>query len=259
MKIKAVVNRTDSRQESYIKYLERTFPEIMNEENPDMYYVIGGDGAMLHAHTKYGKFGKPFLGKGFGTINFVMNNFENDFEVIDGLLNDSIKPTVIKTEKIKVVVKKANGEKIVKEAINDIVIGNGIMDWHNFLISSERGSFNNLNFRGMGLCVATPLGSTAFNLNNGGKVLPPDSDIWSITGVVSDRKIDEIMIPQEIVITIKSERHIPVLYVDGTATSIPLEKDDKVKLKKCKDKFNLAFIDPKIFFGKRTKLIQSKR
>lgn len=259
MKIKAVVNRTDPRQEMYISYLERTFPEIMTEENPDMYYVIGGDGAMLHAHTKYGKTGKPFLGKGFGTLNFIMNNFENDFEVISGLLNDTINPTIIQTEKIKVVVKKVNGEKIVKEAINDIVIGNEIMDWHHFVINSERGSFDDLNFRGMGICVSTPLGSTAFNLNNGGKVLPPDSEMWSITGVVSDRIINEVMMPQKVMITIKSKRHSPIIYVDGTANAIPLEMDDKVKLKKCKHKFNLAFIDVKVFFGKRMKLIQSKR
>ena len=50
MKIKAVFNETDARQAKYIKFLKRTFPETIDEENPDMYYVIGGDGAMLHAH-----------------------------------------------------------------------------------------------------------------------------------------------------------------------------------------------------------------
>jgi len=259
MKIKAVFNRDDKRQQTYIKYLERTFPEIINEPNPDLFLVVGGDGAMLHAHKEYGHLGKPFLGKGFGTLNFIMNHFENDFEIIDGLLEGTMVPTIIKTEKIKVIVKKTNGKKIIKEAINDIVIGNDIMDYHHFQIDSERGSFERFNFSGLGICISTPLGSTAFNLNNGGKVLPPDAEMWSITSVVSDHNVNEVMMAQTVDIKIKSSRHSPTLYVDGTATAIPLEYGDKIKLKKFKHKFKLAFIEPKVFFKKRMKLIQKKR
>ena len=111
----------------------------------------------------------------------------------------------------------------------------------------------------MGLCISTPLGSTAFSLNNGGKVLPLDSDMWNISGIVCDHKINEIMMPQTIDITINSLRHKPIIYVDGVANAIPLEKGDKIKIKKCKEKFKLAFLDTREFFQKRTKLIQKKR
>jgi len=67
------------------------------------------------------------------------------------------------------------------------------------------------------------------------------------------------MMPQKIKIKIKSERETPIIYIDGTATAIPLDKGDKVELNKCKEKFKLAFLDPKIFFKKRMKLIQKKR
>jgi len=264
MKIKAVFNDTDERQHSYIKYLKRTFPETISEENPDMYYVIGGDGAMMHAHKKYGEENKPFFGKGFGTLNFVMNNYDNDFEVLDGLLTDEIKPNVISMEKLKVTIKhkypdRMGIETTEKEAINDIVIGNNIMDYHKFHINSEKGSFDNFTFKGAGICVATPLGSTAYNINNNGKVLPPESEMWSVTSIVGDHRVDEIMSPQKLSIIIESDRVEPFMYIDGIATTIPLCKGDEVVLEKTNNKLDIAFLDINEFYKKRMKLIQQKR
>lgn len=259
MRIKAIFNETDERQKSYIKYLHRTFPEIINEENPEMYFVIGGDGSMLHAHNNTIDKTIPYFGKGFGTLNFIMNNYENDFEVLDGMLEDRIVPDIIETSKIKIIIEKVNGENIEKVAINDIVIGNNIMDWHEFIINNETGSFNDFYLKGMGICLSTPLGSTAFNLNNRGKVLPLESNIWGMTGVVCDHNVNEIMTAQKMDITINSLRQEPIIYIDGVATAIPLEKGDKIFIEDEPQKFKLAFVDIKEFFNKRTKLIQKKR
>jgi len=99
MRIKAIFNEKDTRQASYIKYLNRTFPEIINEDNPEMYFVIGGDGAMLHAHTNTIDKTIPYFGKGFGTLNFIMNNYENDFEVLEAMLEDRIILILLKHQK----------------------------------------------------------------------------------------------------------------------------------------------------------------
>ena len=260
MRIKAVFNKNDVRQKLFIKFIKQTFPQMIDEKDPEMFFVVGGDGAMLHAHKKYGNTGLPFFGKGMGTANFIMNNFENNFEIITGLLNGTIKPTVIYTEKIGVAVKKKNSKKkIYKEAINDIVIGNGIMDYHSLTINSERGAFENFDYRGAGICVSSALGSTAYNINNKGNVLPIDLDAWSFTSIVGDRDVHDIMKPQKTTINIRSERQTPILFIDGTATAIPLSNGDKVTLSKTTNRFKLAFIDPKEFFAKRMKLIQQKR
>jgi len=260
MRIKAIFNKSDKRQKLFRKFIKQTFPQMITEKDPEMFFVVGGDGAILHAHKKYGKTGLPFFGKGMGTANFIMNNFENNFEIITGLLNDTIKPTVIQTEKIDIIIKqKDSKKKIFKSAINDIVIGNGIMDYHSLVINSERGAFDKFNYRGAGICVSTALGSTAYNVNNKGNVLPIDLDAWSFTSIVGDRDVHDIMKPQKITIKIESERQTPILFIDGTATAIPLSKGDKVTLEKTDEKFEIAFIDPKVFFAKRMKLIQQKR
>jgi len=260
MRIKALFNKNDNRQKTYIKFIKQTFPQLITEEDPEMFFVVGGDGAMHHAHKKYGHLGLPFFGRGLGTLNFIMHNFENDFEVITGLIDGSINPVIIETEKIALTIKKKSTKQIIKKtSINDIIIGNGIMDYHYLVINSERGSFENFHYKGAGISISTPLGSTAYNVNNRGRVLPLDSDMWSFTSIVGTHIVDEVMMPQKIKIKIKSERETPIIYIDGTATAIPLDKGDKVELNKCKEKFKLAFLDPKIFFKKRMKLIQKKR
>jgi len=260
MKIKAIINRDDVRQAEYISFLEEKFPQLLTEENPELFYVIGGDGAMHYAHKDHSNSTIPFFGKGFGTLNFIMNNFDNDTEIIQQLLNDELTLSIVEANKMKVSILNSDGKRLItKSAINDIVIGNGIMDYHQLEINSERGAFENLMFQGMGLCLSTPLGSTAFNINNHGKVLPLDSHMWSITSVVGDHRINEVMMPQTINIKIKSLRTKPNLYIDGTATTIPLETDDTVLIERTNDIFKIVFLDGKKFHNKRMKLIQKKR
>lgn len=259
MRIRAVFNKSDDRQRSYIRFLTRTFPEIITEENPDMYFVIGGDGSMLHAHNRFSEATIPFFGKGFGTLNFVMNNYENDFDVLDGLLTGAITPDIIRTLKLFVRVEKRNGEVIERLCINDIVIGNNIMDWHQFKINSAEGSFREMNLRGTGLCISTPLGSTAYNINNGGSALPLDASLISITGIACDYRVNEIMTPQDITIEIKSFRHTPFIYIDGVVNSIPLEVGDVIRIGRSERVFSLAFLNKEDFFSKRMELVQKKR
>jgi NAD kinase len=83
---------------------------------------------MLHAHKKASIKDIPFFGKGMGTANFIMNNFGNDLTVIEGLLNDTISPTVMKMPKIDVSIKSVNNKLYQFSAINDIIIGGDISD-----------------------------------------------------------------------------------------------------------------------------------
>jgi len=259
MKLKIIFNDNDERQDKFRRFVERVFPEIISEENPDAYLVVGGDGAMLHAHKHYGDQDKLFIGKSLGTYNFIMNRFNDDFEIIDGLLKDKINPTVIEIPKIKVAVNHID-EKIKEvDAINDIVIGDSVMDYHHFKVNSEMGTFKNFKFKGMGVCTSTPLGSTAFNLNNGGVVTPLDSNLWSITSICSNRRIDEIVKPQKIKFTILETRGDPICYVDGTAHKIYLREGSEVTLTESKNVLKLGFLDIKKFFKRRLKLIHEKR
>lgn len=261
MRIKALFNESDPRQESYIRFLKRAFPELISEDDPEMYYVIGGDGAMLHANKNAPNKSIPFFGKGFGTLNFIMNNFDSDYQIIESLLEYKIKPDIIQTQKINVEIIKphTNINKITISCINDVVIGGDIMDYNKFKISSEDKSFSDLIIDGAGLCVSTPLGSTAFNLNNKGAVLPMEGKVWSFTSIACTRNINEVIFPQDIVIEVLSERSNPFIYVDGRANQLELECGDTFVISPSKDQFSIAFLDITEFNQKRIKMIQKRR
>lgn len=257
MKIKAIINQHDPRQETYIRFLEKSFPELLNEAHPDMYFVLGGDGSMLYAH-KDNQLDIPFFGKNLGTLGFIMNTFSNDFRVIEGLLNDTIQPIIVKTPKIQVTIKRAE-ETIIKSAINDVIIGGNISDWNSFELSAKSGLYNKEVFNGLGLSISTPLGSTAFNSNNNGKVLPIGSNLWSLTGVVTDKTLNEVIEPQSIKIKVLSKRSDPIVYIDGTADKILVTNGDIIKIRPTKDRFKIAFLNEVDFYNKRSELMRTKR
>jgi len=83
--------------------------------------------------------------------------------------------------------------------------------------------------------------------------------MWSITSVVGDHRINEVMMEQEIRIRIDSTRQIPSVFIDGTANEIPLQFGSEVIIRKSAKTFKIAFLDEKAFHNKRIKLIQQKR
>ena len=90
MKIKYLLSK-DKRVVKFNKLIETNFPQLLNEENPDIYLVAGGDGAMLHAIHDTIDTGIPYIGKALGTFNFLMNRVEDDRKIIRQLLEDKLK------------------------------------------------------------------------------------------------------------------------------------------------------------------------
>ena len=76
MRIKYIGKHTPKSKKLY-KYIEENHPEYINEENPELIIVAGGDGSMLHAIQDYSYFNVPFFGIGMGTLDFIMNEVSN--------------------------------------------------------------------------------------------------------------------------------------------------------------------------------------
>ncbi|HLB51806.1 hypothetical protein A3F07_04705 [candidate division WWE3 bacterium RIFCSPHIGHO2_12_FULL_38_15] len=184
MKIK-YVQTLDPRGLHVNDFISRNYPHFINEPEPDLILVTGGDGAMLHAMQKYHHHNKPFLGHATGTINFSMNKINNLEEFVPKLETGKYKLYLLNLNAIKVWhVDRFGIRKEVGQAINDVVIGTHVMGYHHLSISSEDKSFSDLDFNGAGLCISTDFGSTGYNFNLGGPVLPLGSDLWSIKGVI---------------------------------------------------------------------------
>lgn len=262
MKVSIEREDDDPRQHAFAHMLRERLAGRLDDHYPDVVVVVGGDGAMLRAIRR--RLPAPdapwapcaFLGIGRGTVNFLMNPESLADRLTDldptSLARFSVHPILVS------VLREGEAETPIGWASNDAVFGSGVMDWHSFTLNSPDGAFEDYHFRGMGLCCATPIGSTAFNANNGGAVLPLDLPIWSLTGVVANRDLNEIFSGDEIAVTYSSRTNIH-LHLDGQDAG-SLGREGVVFFRRrpgCS--FDILFEDRSEFARKRIDLLKAKR
>lgn len=156
---------------------------ILTPKNPDIVISIGGDGMLLSAFHKYEKLMDRvrFVGIHTGHLGFYTDY--RDFEVenlVENLKLDTgarvsypILNVKVKLTDGRIVEMKALNEATIKRLsktmVADIIINN---------VPFER-------FRGDGISVSTPTGSTAYNKSLGGAVLHPTIEAMQIAEVAS--------------------------------------------------------------------------
>ncbi|HEL9623072.1 TPA: NAD kinase [Streptococcus suis] len=168
-------------KELWTKLKEANF--ILTPKNPDIVISIGGDGMLLSAFHKYEKLidRVRFVGIHTGHLGFYTDY--RDFEVdklIENLkldtgarvsypiLNVKVKMTdgcIVEARALN----EATVKRLSKTMVADIIINN---------VPFER-------FRGDGISVSTPTGSTAYNKSLGGAVLHPTIEALQIAEVAS--------------------------------------------------------------------------
>ncbi len=255
MKIKYAEN-DDQRSGDFNKLIKSRYPEFTEEENPDLILVSGGDGALLHAIQNYSHYQVPFLGRSAGTLNFLMNKFEDDSQIIDNLVNGKISLNYLKTKGIKVGFEDESGQKqSLGMAVNDVVFGSSIMGYHSFQLNSKDFSFRNFKLNGTGICISTELGSTAYNFNLGGPVLPLGNNLWTVVGIATNRYLNDILKSQEMLVEcINGSFYV---FIDGIRKK-ELKKGNKLVLNQG-NQVKIGFLDKSAFLKKRVELISRYR
>ncbi|HFI0217769.1 TPA: NAD kinase [Streptococcus suis] len=168
-------------KELWTKLKEANF--ILTPKNPDIVISIGGDGMLLSAFHKYEKLidRVRFVGIHTGHLGFYTDY--RDFEVdklIENLKLDTGARVSYPILNVKVqmtdgrivearALNEATVKRLSKTMVADIIINN---------VPFER-------FRGDGISVSTPTGSTAYNKSLGGSVLHPTIEALQIAEVAS--------------------------------------------------------------------------
>lgn len=150
------------------------FEKMIDECN--IIIPVGGDGTILHA----AKFGKPVLGINAGRIAFMAGLEPSELDLLTHLKDGSYK-----TDKRMMLVATVNdGEKdIAREyCINDVVAARG-EQIKMVEISVECDSRTINDYFTDGIIIATPTGSTAYNLSAGGPVVDPEIESILLTPV----------------------------------------------------------------------------
>lgn len=146
-------------------------------DEADVVVALGGDGFLLHTLRETMDTGKPIYGMNRGTIGFLMNEFsEADLhERIEAAQPETIRPLEMQAE-------TSNGETVIALAINEVALWRQSYQTAKIQITID-GHVRLDELYCDGVMVATPAGSTAYNLSAQGPILPLDAPLLALTPV----------------------------------------------------------------------------
>ena len=167
-------------------------------EDADVIVALGGDGFMLQTLHKAMNSGKHIYGMNKGSVGFLMNRYstENLLDRIRAATENVIHPLEMQTA-------DAYGNKHTALAINEVSL----------LRQSYQAAKLRVDIDGRtrleelicdGLLLATPAGSTAYNLSAHGPILPLDTPLMALTPVSAfrPRRWRGALLPEKVIVDI---------------------------------------------------------
>ncbi len=225
-------------------YLSENIPNVRHSvlkkgRNKDMSLIlaIGGDGTYLRAARFAGDFEIPTFGINMGTLGFLTTfSPDNAVENIIKFFKGQLKHQVLTQLEVKIIRKSS----IIKTftSLNDVVVERGS---HSQLIelSLSLGDKYISTTRADGFIVATPSGSTAYNLAAGGPIVHPQSASFVLNFVAPHSLTTRAMVvPDDEVVelrVVEDRQQQAKLIVDG-ASAIELHENDRLLIKKSSQK-----------------------
>ena len=185
MKVGLYGNQTEKTKE-VMSAFDRLCQEgcfVRDDEHPDVVITVGGDGTLLGAFHRYRNQldSIRFVAIHTGHLGFYTDwrNFEVD-QLIESLKQD--KGERVSYPLLDVNVKFKSGDVVRYAALNEATLRkvNGTLLCEVY-INGELFE----NFRGDGLCVATPTGSTGLSKSLGGAVVHPRAEVMQMTEMAS--------------------------------------------------------------------------
>jgi NAD+ kinase len=194
----------------------------------DIALVLGGDGTVLHTARRMGDHPTPVLGVNVGRLGFLadltpemflnrLSDLADRHYTIDNLMTlaCTLAPRTGPTREFR--------------GLNDVVLRAAPV-FHLLEIGLSIDGESVMTYRGDGLILATPVGSTAHSLSAGGPILPPNAHMFVVTPLAphtltqrplvdSTHKVYE-MVPH-------GEGIATVLVIDGQV-QVPVSSGDRI-------------------------------
>jgi NAD+ kinase len=226
----------------------------------DLVIVLGGDGTLISVARQIGDLPVPILGVNLGSLGFLteitrrelpaMLNLivQGDFDVSDRMMLDAV---IYRDGKVL-------GEHTV---LNDVVINKGALARIIDMQTSVDGD-HLTTFKADGLIIATPTGSTGYNLAAGGPIIYPGINSLVITPICPHMLTNRPIIVSDdarIQIEVKFDDDVVFFTADGQVGR-KLQPDDLVEVHKSQSRTLLIISPSKDYFEiLRTKLSWGER
>jgi NAD+ kinase len=153
----------------------------VEEDEADVIVALGGDGAMLDALRRRFADHVPVYGMNRGTVGFLMNEYlpDNLPDRIDAAERAHLSP-------LQMIATDIEGETHTALAINEVSMLRQTAQTAHLQITVD-GKMRMPELSCDGVMVATPAGSTAYNLSAHGPILPIGANLLALTPVSAFR------------------------------------------------------------------------
>lgn len=241
----SIISKKDITSQQISKEIKEFLLEnemIEDEENPNYIFVVGGDGTVLRAFRKYTNIVNKveFLSIHTGHLGFYtdyqLSEYKNIFFDIK-----TKQPRKETYPLLKVKAYSKDGKVLFENyALNEVTFNNvaGYTYISDVYINDELFE----KFRGDGLCISTPTGSTAYNKSLDGAVVHPSLDIFQVATIASlnnlvYRTLSNAMIltkNEKLTIVPKKQEHHHLLSMDKNFSTAKTLYKIEVTLSKSK-------------------------
>jgi len=196
-------------------------------QDVDLLISLGGDGTLLSLVRRSYGYDKPVLGINAGNLGFLADTPIDCVEdMIDNLLVGDYR--IDNRMMIEGYIKRGNDQEEFY-AFNDVVITRPTISHMVKLDASIDGNWFN-TYRGDGLIISTPTGSTAYNLSLGGPIMYPLSKVFIMTPVAPHSLTQRpLVVPSDFTIEMSSPDEL-VIMVDGQ-DNYTLKSSEKLVIK----------------------------
>ncbi|MEK9186114.1 MAG: NAD(+)/NADH kinase [Patescibacteria group bacterium] len=242
------------------QWVSKKHPRIkISDARPQAVVVLGGDGTILEAARKYQKSGAIIFGLNLGHVGFLASVRKpgNFLRGLDKLLKGQF--SIAKRMMLEAKVSRRGRQVFSAVSLNDFIIQNpvGIVE-----ISVTIEGHPVQYVHGTGFLVATATGSTAYNLSAHGPIVMPDFQGMILSEILDhniptpsmivkpENKVglEIIDFRQRGLLFTKDGKKADVLLISDGERIFPLDKKDKVIIKRSPKLVKLAELEKNYFF-----------
>ncbi len=244
----------DEETVAYVSGVEAVPRDQIASHKPEFVVVLGGDGTLLSAARAVAKAQIPILGVNLGSLGFLT---EIALPELYSILDAVDRGECSYESRAMLHCELVRGDQSIGgfDCLNDAIVNkSAIARLVEFDLYVDDGFVS--NYKGDGVIVATPTGSTAYSLAAGGPILMPSVNAFIITPVCPHSLTHRPLVVREtaeIRIFVRSVDEEAFLSIDGQV-GLPIANGDMIVCRKSEYQVLLLRVRKTFFDVLRTKL-----
>ena len=214
----------------------------------DLLIILGGDGTFLHGTALVASAQVPILGVNLGSLGFLtaFSREEAERAILAALRRDL---PIEERMRLEVTLHRPGGSTEVRYALNDCVVSQGsiarLVDLEALLDGTRISTY-----KADGLIIATPTGSTAYNLAAGGPILVPHLQAIVITPICPHTLTNRPLVApgdSHITVTLGTRAANVVMTIDGQLGR-ELKAEDRIEIRRAAEPLRMVVSPARGYF-----------